>query len=149
MLKQLMEIIQANAGEAIIKNPSIPNRKNKAAMKATAGSILNNLRKTAGGGQLDDVMELFKGKTEATSSPVVNQLSGNVTNDLMKKFGIDKGAASGIVQQLLPAVIKQLTNRTNDPNDKSINLEGILGTLTKGKAKGGFLGSILKGLFRS
>ncbi len=148
MLKQLMEIVQANADEAIVKNPSIPNSKNKAAMKATAGSILNNLKKTAGGGQLDTIKELFQGKTEAASSPVINQLSGNVTSDLMKKFGINQNAASGIVQQILPVVMKQLINRTNDPNDKSINLEGILGTLTKGGGKGGLLGGLLKGLFK-
>lgn len=150
MLSQILELVKENAGDAIIKNPAIPDKKNSAAIKATSGSIVNNLQKMAGSGELDAIKGMFKDESHLENSPVMNQLSGNVTGDLMKKFGLDKGAASGIVKQLLPVVMKKFVHKTNDPKDKSINLESVLGTLMSGKNNGGggFLGNLLKGLFR-
>jgi hypothetical protein len=147
MLQQILEIVKENAGDAIINNNAIPNKKNNAAIKATAGSMVKNLKKNAGSGNLESIMEVFHGKGDAAANPAINQVSGQVAGDLMKKFGLDQKAASGIVQQLLPVVMKQLVKKANDPKDSSIDLQDILGTLTKGSKGGGILGQ-LKGLFR-
>lgn len=148
MLEQLLQLVKENAGEAIINNPAIPNEKNDAAMETAAGSILDNLKGIAGGGNLDSIMNLFQGGGDVASNPVMSNITSGVAGDLMKKFGLDKGAAAGIVQQLLPTVMNQLVHKTNDPNDKSIDIQGILGALTggkKGRNKGIF--NVIKGLF--
>ncbi|HRZ41655.1 MAG TPA: hypothetical protein P5228_03015 [Bacteroidales bacterium] len=150
MLSQILEIVRENAGEAIINNPVIPNKKNSAAIKTASGSIVKNLQKMAGSGELDAIKGMFAGEGQVENNPVINQLSGNVAGDLMKKFGLDKGAASGIVQQLLPIVMKKFVQKTNDPKDNSINLESVLGSLMSGKSKsgGGLLGNLLKGFLK-
>lgn len=150
MLSQILEIVKENAGEAIINNPAIPNQKNSAAIKTASGSIVKNLQKMAGSGELDAIKGMFANEAQVENNPVINQLSGNVAGDLMKKFGLDKGAASGIVKQLLPIVMKKFVQKTNDPKDKSIDLESVLGTLMsgKGKAGGGILGNLLKGFLK-
>jgi hypothetical protein len=65
----------------------------------------------------------------------------------MKKFGLDNAAAASIVNQLIPAVMDKLKNKTNDPNDNSINLDQIVGALS-GKKGGGLLGSLAGMLFK-
>jgi hypothetical protein len=65
----------------------------------------------------------------------LSNLSSGVAGDLKAKFGLDKGAASNIVNSLLPTVMGKLVNKTNDPNDNSFNLKGILGELTGGQGK--------------
>lgn len=147
MFDQLLQLVKENAGEAIINNPAIPNEQNDAAVETATGSIMDHLKGLAGGGNLDSVMSLFQGGGNAASSPLVNNISSGVAGDLMKKFGIDQSSATNIVQQLIPVVMNKFVSKTNDPNDKSFDLQGIIGSLSGGqKGAGGILNSI-KGLF--
>ena len=145
MFEQLLKLVQENAGEAIVKNPAIPNERNNEAIETAAGSIMNNLKGQVSSGGLDSILDMFKGGGQASSNPMVNNLSSGVAGDLMKKFGLDSGAAGNIVKQIVPVVMDKLKGKTNDPNDSSIDLEGVIGSLT-GKGGGDILGKI-KGLF--
>lgn len=146
MLKNLLELIQENAGEAIINNPAVPNEKNNAVIQTATNSLFKALQGSAKTGGINSIKDLLQGGGDVASSPVVNNLSANVAGDLMKKFGLDKGAASGIVAMLIPVVMSKLAKKTNDPNDNSFDLDGIIGAIAGNKGKmGGLLGS-LKGL---
>lgn len=148
MLDQLLQLVKENADEAIVKNPAIPNENNDAAIETAAGSIFDNLKGLAGGGNLDSIMNLFQGGGDVASNAAVSNISSGVAGDLMKKFGLDKGAAAGIVQQLIPTVMNNLVKKTNDPNDSSIDIQGILGALTGGQSKsGGGILNTIKNLF--
>lgn len=147
MFDQLLQLVKENAGEAIINNPAIPNEQNDAAVETTTGSIMDHLKGLAGGGNLDSVMSLFQGGGNAAASPLVNNISSGVAGDLMKKFGIDQSSATNIVQQLIPVVMNKFVNKTNDPNDNSFDLQGIIGSLTGGQKGGGGILNSIKGLF--
>lgn len=143
MLENLIELIKENAGEAIIDNPAIPNEKNNAAIETAAGALFKALKGTAKTGGVNSIKDLFQEGTDVNSNPVVNKISANVAGELMKKFGLNKGAASGIVAMLIPIVLSKLIKKTNDPKDNSINLDSVIGSLTSGKSGLGGLGSIL------
>ncbi len=145
MLNQLINLVKENAGDAIVNNPSIPNDRNNEAIQTAARSLLSSLQGQAKGGNLNAVLDMFKGDGNASSNPMVNNISSGVAGELMKKFGLDNAAAANIVNQLIPAVMDKLKNKTNDPNDSSINLDQIIGALS-GKKGGGLLGS-LAGMF--
>jgi hypothetical protein len=148
MLEQLLQLVKENAGEAIINNPAIANEHNDAAIETAASSIFNNLQGIAGGGNLDSIMNLFQGGGDVTSNPTVNNITSGVAGDLMKKFGLDQGAAASIVKQLIPTVMNKLVHKTNDPNDSTLDIQGILGALTSGqKTSGGGIFNVIKGLF--
>lgn len=148
MLENLINLVKENAGEAIINNPAIPNEKNDSACETAATSIFNNLKNMAGSGDLSSITSLFQGGgSAALSHPVVNNISSNVVGDLMNKFGLDHGAASNIVSQLIPTVMSKLVHKTNDPNDNSFDLQGILSSLTGGSGAGGGIFGAVKGLF--
>ena len=132
-----------NAKEAIIDNPAIPNEQNDAACETAATSIFDSLKNMIGNGGLENVTQLL-GNNGAAQGSTVTEISTNVAGELMKKFGLENSAANGIVQSLIPTVIGQLTSKTNDPNDNSFDLQGILGALTGGD-NGGVFGK-LKGL---
>lgn len=142
MLNQLLEIVKQNAGDAIIKNPEVPNSKNNQAIKVAADSLLKNLKTQAGGGNLDAVLDIFKGGNNVAGNPLVNNVSQNVAGELAKKLGISPAAAGGIVSQLIPIVLSQLSRKTNDPNDKSIDLQSIAKALTSKGGAGGLLGAL-------
>ncbi|MBV5284165.1 MAG: hypothetical protein JZU53_17220 [Paludibacter sp.] len=143
MLENLISLVKENAKEAIIDNPAIPNEQNDAACETAATSIFDSLKNMVGNGGLESVTQLL-GNNGAAQGSTVNEISGNVAGELMKKFGLGNSAANGIVQSLIPTVIGQLTSKTNDPNDNSFDLQGILGALTGGDTSGIF--GKLKGL---
>ncbi len=147
MLKNLLELVKENAGDAIINNPAVPNERNDAVIKAATDSLFKALKGSTKGGGVNTLKELFQqGDGNLDSNPVVNKLSAGVAGDLMKKFGLDKGAANKIVAMLIPIVLSKMIKKTNDPGDNSFNLDGIIGALA-GK-QGGLLGA-LKGLLGS
>lgn len=146
MLQNLIQLVKDNAGEAIINNPAVPNEQNDAAIEATAGSIFDSLKNQfTNGGGMEMITGLFNDNNDASSNPV----SGNVANDaiagLVKKIGLPEGAAAGIVSQLVPKVMDILKSKTNDPNDNSFDLQGIIGSLTGGDS--GNLINKVKGMF--
>ncbi len=146
MLKNLLELVKESAGEAIINNPAVPNKNNDAVIQTATNSLFKALQSTAKTGGVNSVKDLFQQGGDISKHPAMNAVSSNVAGDLMKKFGLDKGAAANIVAMLLPVVMSKLVKKTNDPKDNSFNLDGIIGALAGGQGKlGGLLGS-LKGL---
>lgn len=140
MFDNLLSLVKEHAGDAIVNNPAIPNEKNEEAIKTTTNSIVDTLKSQVAGGNLNSLMDMFKGGNANTSS-VSSSVQNNVVNDLMKKFGIDNVQASGIAQKLIPTVMEKFVSKTNDPNDKSFDLNSIVSSLG-GEGANGILGKI-------
>jgi hypothetical protein len=143
MFDQLLDLVKQNAGDAIINNPAIPNEHNDDAIRTTGNSIMNSLGNQAQGGNMTQLLEMFQSGNTQPTNPVVNSVTQNVTGDLAKKFNLNSSQASGIAQQLIPVVMNQLVKKTNDPNDKSIDMNGVMSSLTSGG-----IGNMLGGLFK-
>ncbi len=143
MFDQLLDLVKQNAGSAIINNPAIPNEHNDDAINTTGNSIMNSLGNQVKGGNMSQLMEMIKSGNTQQSNPVVSNVSKNVAGDLAQKFNLNSSQASGIAEQLIPVVMNQLVKKTNDPNDKSIDMNSVIGSLTNGG-----IGNMLGGLFK-
>lgn len=150
MLDNLISLVREQAGDAIINNPTVPNERNEEVIAETGQSIAGGLQHVIASGGLKDVLKLFGGQ-EAPSgnNPVVQDLSGNVIQQLMNKFGFDQQAASGIAGNLVPDVLKKLVSKTNDPADNSFDIQGIFNQLSGGRSQNiniqGLLGKVTQG----
>ena len=140
MLENLINLVKEHAGEAIINNPAIPNHLNEDAIQHTASSIFDQLKSGMADNGPAMLSSLFNSGS-ISQNPMIGQIAGGVAQSLMNKFGIDQQQASGIAQNLIPQVMNSLANKTNDPNDNSFDMQGILGSLG-----GGAAGSLLSGL---
>lgn len=132
MLDQLIKLVQQNAGEAIVKNPAIPDEENNAAIQDVAQNILGGLKSQASQGNLEQITSMFKngGASSLTNNPVVAGIIGNVAASLASKFGVSQATAHQIASGLLPKVMSQFVNKTNDPNDNDFDLQDMLGKFT-------------------
>jgi uncharacterized protein YidB (DUF937 family) len=138
MLEHLQNLTRTYAGDAIITNPAIPNERNDEAISAASTSIVGGLKDAVSKGNLSDVMNLFKGGEQAVPQAALTQnIQGGFVENLMQKFGLDQAKAMQIASTLIPLVMKQFVNKTNDPNDKSFNFQDILASLTGGSGIGG------------
>ncbi|MDF2187130.1 hypothetical protein [Paraflavitalea sp. CAU 1676] len=150
MLDNLINLVREQAGSAIINNPTVPNERNEEVISATGQSIAGGLQNMLASGGLKDVLKLFGGQDAASNNnPVVQNLSGNVVQQLMNQFGFDQQSAGGIAGNLVPNVLQNLVSKTNDPNDNSFDIQGIFNHLSGGKSQGfniqGLLGKVTQG----
>jgi len=135
MFENLLNLVKENAGDAIINNADIPNEHNEAAVHTTATSIMDHLKNISSGGGIDNIMSMFTGgNTE--NNETVKGIGNNVANQLMSQFGLNADQAGSAIKQLIPKVMSQLVHKTNDPNDKSFDLQSIIGSLTGGSTGG-------------
>lgn len=158
MLDQLIKLVEQNAGSAIVQNKAIPDQHNQAAIQTVAEQIFNGLKTQASQGNVQQLASMFQGgAAKAGSNPIVNQLVSSVAGTVAKKFGVSQQAAESMAKTLLPTVMNQLVQKTNDPKDDSIDLGGIMKSVTGnsgfdvssmlgGKSGGGGLGNMLGGM---
>lgn len=126
MLDNLLDLVKQHAGDAIINNPAIPNERNDEAIEVASSSIFDTLKNAASGGNIGDLMNLFNSNGNAEANPLANTMQSGLVQNLMHKFGLDKGIAGTIAASLLPTVLNKFVSKTNDPNDSSFNMQDIL-----------------------
>jgi len=76
------------------------------------------------------------GAANAGTSPLAGIMQNDMVQNLMHKFGLDQSQAGNVASGLLPNVLQNLVHKTNDPNDSSFNIQGIVSSITGGS--GGF-----------
>ncbi|MDP2388574.1 MAG: DUF937 domain-containing protein [Bacteroidota bacterium] len=145
MFDNLLKLVQENAGDAIINNTAIPNEKNNLAINETTHSIFNTLKSQANGGGMNNIMDMFNSATPPNTE-ISNSLNSNVTNNLISKLGVTNSQAATIATTLIPKVMGQMVNKTNDPNDNSFDMKSILGALGGGSSSDvlGGIGNMFK-----
>jgi uncharacterized protein YidB (DUF937 family) len=166
MLDQLVKLVEQNAGKAIVQNDAIPNQFNNAAIQEVAGGIFNAMKGQVAQGNLQQVVSMFQksgGASAMANNPMVKQMISSIAQNLASKFGVSPQAATSIVSGLLPTVMNQFIQKTNDPKDNSFDLTNmmrqmsgnnnldvgsIVGQLAGGsKSPLGGLGGMLGGIF--
>lgn len=130
MLDQLIKLVQQNADDSIVKNQAVPNQFNSAAIQDVAAQIMNGLQGQASQGNVQQIAGMFKGGGSLANNPMVSQIISSITGNLASKFGVSPQAAAGIANSLIPTVLNQFVNKTNDPNDNDFDLQDILKNVT-------------------
>ena len=128
MLDKLNQLVKENAQDAIVNNSEIPNDKNEAVIAAASGSIFDALKQQISSGNVSQLVETFKGGSTA-NNPVVEQASSGFT-DKLAGMGINLESAKGIAASVIPGIISKFVQKTNDPNDKSFDIQDILSNIS-------------------
>ena len=113
-------------------------------MQGLMGGLSNQANSKGGLGSLIGLLGGNSGTGGGLmSNPIVGNIAQNVISSLMTKFGLSDSAATGVVGSMLPSVLGGLIEKTNDPNDSSIDMGGLMGEITGGKTSGFDFGSLL------
>lgn len=124
MLENLNQLVKENAQEAILNNSAVPDEQNEAAVSAASGSIMEALQSQVSSGNLANLVAAFKGG-DVQNSNVVQEASSSFI-DKLSGMGINLESAKGIAASLIPGIVGQFVNKTNDPNDSSFNIQDII-----------------------
>jgi len=142
MLDQLLNVIRQQGQETVIENPAIPNEKNEAVLEEAGSSILGGLQQALAGGGLSQVMRMFSeggsgsGISSLISMPVVQSIIQKFTGNLASRHNIEPSGAEQVGQQLIPNVLSNFAGKVKDPNDNSIDINGVMRSLVGDGASG-------------
>ncbi|GAB3989096.1 hypothetical protein GCM10028807_13260 [Spirosoma daeguense] len=130
MLETLMNLVQQQAGQAVINNPAIPNSQNNNVMQTVASSILSGLGQQAQGGGLGNLLGMVVNGGNVQKSPVTQGVQEHVEQSLMEKLGISPQVAMSVASAIVPIVLSKLMSKASDPDDSSVDGNSILGAAT-------------------
>lgn len=137
MLEQLLSLVQENAQDAVVNNPAVPNSQNNEVMETLVNSISGGLQQQVQQGNIQEVLGLFSGQSlqanpALSNNPIVSQITQTAIKAITDKFGLSSGVAGGIVASVLPGVISSLIAKITNPNDSSMDLGSLVGSLAGG-----------------
>ena len=139
MLEELFNLVKGAAGDSVVNNPDVPNEHNDEVVAEATNTVASGLRNMVAGGGLQNILSLFGNKDQQgdskslLSNPIVNMMIGHFAGKLMSKFNLGGNQASNVANNLIPSVIGNLISKTNDPNNPTFSLEGLLNSITGGK----------------
>ena len=151
MLKELFDLVKGEATETVINNPDVPNQYNNDVVAEATNTVASGLRNVVAGGGVQNILSMFGGNTNKKSllsNPIVSMMMGHFASKLMNKFNMAPSQANNLSGNLIPNVLGNLINKTNDPNDSAFSLEKLLASITGGRSnevtsRSGGLGGLL------
>lgn len=139
MLRELFDLVKGNATEPVINNPAVPNEYNNEVVAEATNTVASGLRNVVAGGGIQSLLSLFNSdggnKKSLLSNPIVSMMMGHFAGKLMNKFNMDNTQANSLSGNLIPNVLSNLINKTNDPHDSSFSLEKLIGSITGNKTE--------------
>ncbi len=143
MFENLMNLVKEHASEAIINNPNIPNERNDEAIADATNSITNGLQNMLSSGNIKDVVSMFSNNGSQAQANAASTMQGGLVQNLMDKFGLDNNNAKGIAESLIPNVLQNFVQKTNEPTNNGFDLQEIMNNLSGGKTAGFDMSSLL------
>ncbi|MEP7166266.1 MAG: hypothetical protein ABI741_16305 [Ferruginibacter sp.] len=140
MLEELFNLVKGSATGSVVDNPDVPNEHNNAVIAEATNTVASGLRNMVAGGGLQNILSLFSGEGQQKdnkgllNNPMVNMMVGHFASKLMSKFNLGGNQAGKVANDLIPNVISNLINKTNDPNNSSFSIEGLLNSITGGQS---------------
>ncbi|HLO82030.1 MAG TPA: hypothetical protein VK166_13775 [Chitinophagaceae bacterium] len=142
MLDQLLNLIQQQGQESVVNNPAIPNNYNNDVLGEAGNSIMSGLQQALAGGGLTQVMNMFSqgssgnGISSLLNNPMVQNIVQQFTGKLTNQYNVSADQASQVSESLIPQVLSSFAGKVTDPNDSSIDINGVMQSLTGGNTSG-------------
>ena len=140
MLKQIISLVKEYGQTTVVSNPDVPNEQNEAVLAEAGKTVAGGLQNILAGGGFENILSLFGGQSGSQQNgiaglmknPIVSMMVGNLINKLVGKYNMNPQQASNVSASLIPNVLNQLIQRTQDPNNSSFTMDSLIQSLTGG-----------------
>ena len=148
MLEQIAALVKRFGQDSVVNNPDISNDVNNDVLAEATNTISGGMQNMLAGGGLQDIISMFTGGgnnnqsgTQSTGiggllkNPMITMMVGHFVNKLISKFNMSPAKANNVASTLIPNVVGDLVNRTQDtsPENDSFDLNDLIGSLSGGK----------------
>ena len=139
MLKEIFDLVRGTATETVLNKTPLPSDQNEAVVAEATNTVASGLRNMVAGGGVQNILDLFGNKDGDKKSllrnPLVLMMIGHFAGKLISKYRMNSNQANNIAGDLIPGVLGNLINKTNDPNDSQFSIDEILASITGGQSK--------------
>jgi len=149
MLDSILNAVKSQVGDVLSKQ-GIGADKLDDVVKLSGEAVQENLMSEATSGNLDGVLDLFKGNSSAdTSNPIVSGIVSSLAGKLTSSLGMGNGASCGIASAIIPMVVQMIISKFSG-SDNEADLGGVTSFLGGGDTGGvmntakGMLGGLFK-----
>jgi hypothetical protein len=145
MLDQLFNIVKNFGQESVVNNSEVPNEFNQEVMADATQTITGGFKNMVSGGGLQNILDLFKGGGNSSpqsgkvggigglmTNPIVSMMIGHFMNKLVGKYNMSPSAASKVANNLIPDSLNSLIEKTKDPGNPNLNLDGLINSIIGG-----------------
>lgn len=145
MLEQLFNIVKQLGQDTVVNNPDVPNEYNQEVMADATQTIAGGFKNILAGGGFQNILDLFKGGGGSSAgaggdgsigsflkNPIVSMMVGYFISKLVRKYSMSPSVASNVANSLIPNALNGLIQKTNDPNNPNVTLDGLIGSLVGG-----------------
>jgi len=135
MLDQLLKIVQESSQREVVQNDQVPNELNAQVQQAISSSIQSGLSSAISSGNIGSVMELFSSgakRQNVSGNPITNMIMDQVAKVLSDKFNLSPAVGKMIASSVVPGVMASFAQKVADPQDKSVDMNGLIGSLLGG-----------------
>jgi hypothetical protein len=140
MLEQLFDLVRGAGQKTVVENPEVPNEYNNDVMAEATNTVAGGLKNVMAGGGLESIINLFQrggqqnagGAGGLLKNPMVTMMIGHLISKLTGKYNMSPASASNVATNLVPNVLDNLIQKTQDPNNSSFTLDKLIGSLTGG-----------------
>lgn len=140
MLEQIISLVREYGETTVVTNPEVPNEQNEAVLAEAGKTVAGGLQNILAGGGFENILSLFGGQSGTQQNgiaglmknPIVSMMVGNLINKLVGKYNMNPQQASNVSANLIPNVLNQLIQRTQDPNNSSFTMDSLIQSLTGG-----------------
>jgi hypothetical protein len=145
MLDQLLKTLINQGQQQVIENPAVPNELNHQVIGEAGRSIVDGLQGALAGGGLTQIIGMFAGGGQQAqggglagliSNPMVQSMIQSFTGKLTGQYNLNPATASQLGNQLIPDVLSRFSQQVSDPNDRSVDINSVLQSLTGGQMGG-------------
>lgn len=126
MLENILGLVKNTVSGSIANNSQIPEDKKNDTIETTANAVTDGLKQNISLGNISNLMSLFNKGTSTQQNPITGSIQNTVTNALVQNVGLSKTIATTIAATVVPMVMKAISGKINDPNEKGFNLESLM-----------------------
>lgn len=143
MLDSIMNLVKDNVMNAVGKESTVPAEKKEQTVATTTEALTNGLKQNFTINNLPNVLNLLKPGSTSQSNPITGNIQNTVANALVNQVGLSQSVAGIVASTVVPMVMKAISGKMNDPNDKGFNVESLVNSLGGGTTESGSQASIM------
>lgn len=137
MLDNILNLVKDTVANSISGNSSIPEDKKDATVETATHALTHGLKENFTLSNLSSLTSLFSGGGSLSNNSITNNIVGSVTSELIQKVGLSQSVANMVSTTIVPLVMKVISGKVNDPNEKGINVESLIETFSGNSGSGG------------
>lgn len=145
MLDSILNFAKEAVANTVDATGNVPEDKKSQTIETATHAVTNGLKENFTLGNMSNVMSLFNGGSSMESNPITNNIMNSVATELIQKVGLPQSVANMISTKAVPLVMKLISGKVNDPNEKGFNVESLIAMFSGGNGNhANILGSLGK-----